>query len=1076
MIFDAFYFMPFHVLIRDNETRTDPTKKPEKVNTSLLTPINSSETKGDVSLDLLIDSEQEPHQKKSDKKPKGTIAPDDNKNKVNSYSNSTTSTTTTATTASLGNVMPNTQLSVVNNNEIGHTLLLDSTEINTLTLKLSNQSVGNDNSMQLNKALTQKKKGDCTNAISIFTVLAEKEDLNAAIANYQLGKIFQQGLGVAPNEESAAEYYTKAIKILNSLAEGNDKKAGQANYILGKMWQHGLGVAQNEKTAKQYYKKAQKKYFAKASTVLGEIFKKEKDFKKAKDNYQRAIFQSPGKGSARACFQLANLYEEGLGTKINRDKAIENYKLAIEKGNHEAYIDLGNLYWDEGNYEQAFECYQQVEGEAAAQSCLELGDIYGAATGINDDFDYAERCYHEAEKKGSPHACIKLGDLCCVTKKLDQAFEHYKRARGELAAKSFDYLGHLFCESSDFEKATKCYQIAAEHGYADAWIHLGDLFKNQGKYEEAFYFYQKAEGKNAARSCHELGQLHRLNGEKGYAEAIKCFEVAVKKGLTEALIDLGLIFRLKKEYQQAEHYFQLAGQEDLADVCLHLGDLYVEQGKLKLAFESYEKGSGQNAAQATRKLGHIFSSQLNMDMTVKCYELAEQQGSIEASYDLGCLYLNQKNYQTAASYFEKIKKIHGSAVNNLGKLYLDGLLGNKPDYALALICFQDAVNLGYAKANTNIGYMYYKALGVLKDTQVAMSYFMKGQKADSPSACFYLGEIFQIGIDVKQDFAKAVYWYQTSIILKNPAHESIKKTIDEIKVKNTHLSNVEYERIFNTNYPLAEQENADAQYWLGVMYMRKGEFYVKQSDTTAEHYLTSAWENGHSKAAYKLGISFETRSNLLTQSNQKAVEWYSRACDSSDSKSAFKAAEKLVVLGAGKVDLAKALKVFKTAAKNGNNLANKHLGDMYYCGLGTESNMENALFYYRKYLKDDKATLVISQTSFVKKQGLGNQQIIVHDRNRQASEQELLFESLFPLAEEGNQNAQLQLGLMYLDGYFGMQSLPNADKYFELACQNNLEHTEMVAAAYRDRDNHKQANYWQQRQVLETNKHSSNDL
>jgi|GEM_PF-5209240 len=295
----------------------------------------------------------------------------------------------------------------------------------------------------------------------------------------------------------------------------------------------------------------------------------------------------------------------------------------------------------------------------------------------------------------------------------------------------------------------------------------------------------------------------------------------------------------------------------------------------------------------------------------------------------------------------------------------------------------------------------------------------------------------------------------------------IKETIAAIKSKNSALTNQVYETIFNTNYPLAEQGNADAQYRLGVMYMRKGDYYVRQSDSNAEQYLTSASQNGHPKADYKLGLSFETRSNLRTQNKQTAAQCYSKACDSPHQKTAVKAAERLVGLG-GKEDQAKAINVFRTAAKNGHNQAYKHLGDMYYCGLGTEQNSEGALFYYRKFIGNDQATLEISRAHFVMKPGLGDFEVTIKDKNRKASEEELLFETFFPLAGDGDQNAQLQLGLMYLDGHYVTKSIQNAEKYFELACRDNPHHVTMVSAAYSDREHHQQAKSWQNRAVKES--------
>lgn len=780
----------------------------------------------------------------------------------------------------------------------------------------------NDDVTQFATALARKKAGNTLEAIQQFSPLAEHESLLSGKANYQLGKIFQQGLGVEKNEEKAAQYYKKAFAIFSLFAQGTDKQAAEANYHLGKMHQQGLGVTSNQKSAEQCYRKAKKISSAKACTQLAKLSDKEND-RKTKSNYEMAIFQSPGKGSAKAHAGIAGLYQEGRGTKQNIDKAITHYKEAIGRGTVNAHIDLGNLYRDKNNYQQAFTHYQQGAGPIAAQACLELGDLCGIAAqaclevgdsyGQAMNFKQAALCYQEAQRKGSDHAWIKLGDLSCVTKNLDQALEDYKKAKGNLAANSFEYLGHLFRENNESEKAAQCYELAAKNGCAKALLHLGDLYKAQdmpGNREKAFQCYEQAE------------------------------------------------------------------QQGLADACIYLGNHYLEDKNYQEAFQCYQRGEGKNAAQGCLKVGRIFEEKRNVPQAILCYKAAEKKGSAEAANHLGCICVNSQEYEEAASYFVKAKASFAEAACNLGLLHVRKQLSRTPDYAAAMTCFEEAVRNGFAKANAYIGYLYYNSSGVPKDLQKALDYFNKGAKAASPSAYAYLGKFYEEGSEVRQDFAKAIYWYEQAINLKHSSSATMIETIAKIKANNPGLKNQQYQEAFDKYYPLAEEGNAEAQYQLGIMYLHKGDFYVKQSDTNAEHYLAKAWENRHPQAAYELGVSYETRTNLRTKSTTTAAIWYSRACDSSDPDIAFKAAEKLVAIG-GKEGQIKALKVFMKAAENGNNEASKHLGDMYYCGLGVEKNIETAKIYYRQFLGNNSGEVLISRRTFVLNPGLGDQEVSI---------------------------------------------------------------------------------------------------
>ena len=95
--------------------------------------------------------------------------------------------------------------------------------------------------------------------------------------------------------------------------------------------------------------------------------------------------------------------------------------------------------------------------------------------------------------------------------------------------------------------------------------------------------------------------------------------------------------------------------------------------------------------------------------------------------------------------------------------------------------------------------------------------------------------------------------------------------------------------------PLAEQGNAYAQFFLGVMYTN-GEG-VLQDYKTAVKWYTLAAEQGHSKAQHNLGTMY-ANGDGVPQNYQTAVKWYTLAAEQGAVRAQFNLGE-LYYLGKG---------------------------------------------------------------------------------------------------------------------------------------------------------------------------------
>jgi TPR repeat protein len=95
------------------------------------------------------------------------------------------------------------------------------------------------------------------------------------------------------------------------------------------------------------------------------------------------------------------------------------------------------------------------------------------------------------------------------------------------------------------------------------------------------------------------------------------------------------------------------------------------------------------------------------------------------------------------------------------------LLGNAyfttKNYILALRHLEVAADAGYPDAQDELGVMFVRGLGVIKDYQRAFDLFNKAAAGGSPAGMGNLGSMYASGFFVKEDDAQALAWYEKSI-------------------------------------------------------------------------------------------------------------------------------------------------------------------------------------------------------------------------------------------------------------------------------------------------------------------------
>ena len=160
----------------------------------------------------------------------------------------------------------------------------------------------------------------------MFTGGTKLKRLNAAIIAIILSLTFshnsnaQSGIDEfnAGNYKNALAYWTQGLKALPNSPE--------LNYNVGKLYDNGMGIGVDSTKATQYYLNAAKYNYPPAMFSLGVIMAKNGKYESA----ARWWLKASNSDLPEAQYNLARLYSQGMGVKKDPDKAQYWYKKAAK--------------------------------------------------------------------------------------------------------------------------------------------------------------------------------------------------------------------------------------------------------------------------------------------------------------------------------------------------------------------------------------------------------------------------------------------------------------------------------------------------------------------------------------------------------------------------------------------------------------------------------------------------------------------------------------------------------------------------------------------------------------------------
>jgi uncharacterized protein len=253
--------------------------------------------------------------------------------------------------------------------------------------------------------------------------LQSKAEAGDATAQLALGRAYQDGSGVPPNDELAAKWYRKAAEQGNATAQNN----------LGIMYRSGSGVEKSKEEAVNWYRKAAQRGYASAMFNLGTAYyngdgvpanefraydwfllAQEAGSSSAADAVKRTSDEIGQKARSDALLEIAGMYEKGDDVPQNLADAAKWYRRAAEQKDPRAMVRLASMLVNGAgvprDYAQAFQlCHATAKDYTPGQYCV--GYLYQYGFGVKKDESEAAKWYEKSAAGRHSPAYLALGQM-----------------------------------------------------------------------------------------------------------------------------------------------------------------------------------------------------------------------------------------------------------------------------------------------------------------------------------------------------------------------------------------------------------------------------------------------------------------------------------------------------------------------------------------------------------------------------------------------------------------------------------------------------------------------------------------
>lgn len=450
----------------------------------------------------------------------------------------------------------------------------------------------------------------------------------------------------------------------------------------------------------------------------------------------------------------------------NAEKAIECFTVAAKRGNAEAQISLGMIYYDEEkgvarDLEKSKKWLKMAADHGHPDAMNRLGYIYELDEG---NVKEAVKWYRRASDLGHAKARNNLGVIYekgaeGIAPDIAEAKRLYKLSADQGFTGAMRNLGLLYKKENDLEQAKLWCKRAADLGNDEAMNSLGNIYKKEGNPEEAKRWYLLAAEKNNSIAMYNLGYFYYKAGDN--EEAKKWYQRAAEQNDSRAMFNLGLLYFREKDNEEAQKWFKRAADLGDIDAMARLGHLLLMKGRTEKAMDWFTRAAEKGNKSAQGSLGLIYDTgdygiPRNEEEAIKWYTMSAEQGHVPAQLKLGELYRYSEKYDEAIKWFTAAaEKGNADAMVYLGELYES----YKKNLDEAVRWYTRASSKGHEIAPYGLGLIYNKGILLPRDRETAKKWFLLGAERGDKNSQNMLGEIY----DEEGNTSEAIKYYKAAL-------------------------------------------------------------------------------------------------------------------------------------------------------------------------------------------------------------------------------------------------------------------------------------------------------------------------
>ncbi|MDL5515079.1 hypothetical protein QSE00_24935 [Arenibacter sp. M-2] len=278
------------------------------------------------------------------------------------------------------------------------------------------------------------------------------------------------------------------------------------------------------------------------------------------------------------------------------DNALKYSNLLMESETEIENVDYGlrgSIYHKLGESEKAIKEYKEAINKGSNEALGDLGFLYLQI----DEFDLAEEYLlkglkHDESKMKSSHF---LGHLYSIKNSKKKAIKYYKVAIRLGDKRANLCLARLYDENNDFDNAKIYFKKALEYYPEESSIDLATiLFEKDSKSKEAEKLLKSIKDIENSQIQFSIAKVYDVYAEN-YSKAKLHYNKSIKLGNKEAIHKLAHVYENMGDFKNAEKYFLKSYEinEDY-DALVCLSELYLDANEFKEKALSHIKLANKN--------------------------------------------------------------------------------------------------------------------------------------------------------------------------------------------------------------------------------------------------------------------------------------------------------------------------------------------------------------------------------------------------------------------------------------------------------------------------------------------------